>query len=66
MVLFLSTDLFKNPGHSRLLSIFEKLPNFKNFTTDTDKHGQDEDFKPEVRVFRAGQWLNFFKIMMAL
>jgi hypothetical protein len=51
-------------GYRRLLSIFEKLPNFRNFTTDsTDKHGQDEDFKPEVRV---GQWLNFFKIMMAL
>jgi hypothetical protein len=27
--------------------------------------GQDEGFKPEVRVFRVGQWLNFFKIMMA-
>jgi hypothetical protein len=40
---------------------------FRNLTTDkTDKHGQDEDFKPEVRVFRVGQWLNFFKIMMAL
>jgi hypothetical protein len=57
------------PGRKHLLSIFKSTGSNDRiseiFTTDnTDEHGQNEDFKAEVRVFRVGPWLNFFNVML--
>jgi hypothetical protein len=67
LMIWKGAEAYRAPGYRRLLSIFEKLPSFRDLTTvNTDKHGQVDDFKPVVRVFRVGQCLNFFKFMMAL